>query len=82
MSKNPGVLSPRRSAEGAKFSVMTKFVSFASFVEFVIKSAPVDHEWHELYESHECPTDVDAQSPFNLKRIRSQMPESHKHLYQ
>ena len=48
----------------------TKFVPFASFVEFVIKSAPVDHEWHELYESHECPTDVDDELQFNLKRVQ------------
>ena len=48
---------------------VTKFVSFASFMEFVIKSASVDHEWHELYESHECPAYANVQLPYDLKRI-------------
>ena len=51
---------------------VTEFVSFVSFAEFVIKPAPVDHEWHEwheLYESHECPAHADVQSPYDLERI-------------
>ena len=67
-------ISIRSKSNGKMHQIfVTEFVSFVSFAEFVIKPAPVDHEWHEwheLYESHECPAHADVQSPYDLERVQ------------